>query len=222
MIIVWLALLSIFVLLAAIGAIHVFANIRRLSERLGFANEYLRKFNSFGDSVFIKHDLDHDSYVWLTKNVIEMQSSLGPLGIVAYRPAYENYVINSYQLLLNTLPKTVSGSASVDDMRMCIDALLRYIGVAEKRVATARKNSLNPLKWFAEGIKAVVLTPITILKWFGIVDSGYEDRASQSMAVRILSLIVGVVYLLAAMVTIVQGWQPFSSMISSLRSPLTP
>jgi hypothetical protein len=89
---------------------------------------------------------------------------------------------------------------------MVDDALNRYGGRLMEWPEQLDRDRINPLVWFREGIRAVILTPGFVLQSLGL----WFGRPSRSLVpstfTRVLSAIVSVIVLAAAVVQIVTGW----------------
>lgn len=105
-------ILSIFI----IGFIQVYNRHNRVVKKIEFADEYRYKFVEFANKYFQTYDrysrsgdFDGELYVWLTMNVSKIQNYVGSFGVMSYKPAFQNYMINNYQIIINTIPKFREG-----------------------------------------------------------------------------------------------------------------
>src|SRR6266498_407678 len=98
-----------FVAILVLGLAQVVMKYLSYNKRISFTQSY---GNTYGEFASARHSgvFDAESYQWLTYNVNKMQRELGGDGIIrTYKPAYENYFINHYQILVNSLPRIRSG-----------------------------------------------------------------------------------------------------------------
>jgi hypothetical protein len=161
-----------------IGFVQVYNRHNRVVKKIDFAGEYRNKFVEFANKYFKTHDrwsrsgdLDGELYVWLTMNVSKIQSYVGSFGVMSYKPAFQNYMINNYQIIINTIPKFREGQVHDFDVGSVDDCLLRYIGHLEDYSEETQRNLRNPIIWFREGFRELLSIPIFILSWFGIISN---------------------------------------------------
>ena len=195
-----------------IGFIKLYRIHSRTLKKHDFACEYRNKFIEFANKYFEQYDrwsksgnLDNELYVWLTKNVSKIQSNVGSSGLVSYKPAFQDYIINNYQLIINTIPKFRDGQVENFDVTSVDDCLLRYIGYIEERDKVTLKNLKNPIIWFRIGFQEIISIPFFILNWFGIFSKRTVNGIMESTFYKILTGIIALVTLLSGIVTIIQG-----------------
>jgi hypothetical protein len=135
-----------------IGFVQVYNRHNRVVKKIDFAGEYRNKFVEFANKYFKTHDrwsrsgdLDGELYVWLTMNVSKIQSYVGSFGVMSYKPAFQNYMINNYQIIINTIPKFREGQVESFDVGSVDDCLLRYIGHLEEYQKDTQRNLRNPI-----------------------------------------------------------------------------
>lgn len=196
-----------------VGFIDVYKRHSRIVEKIDFAGEYRNKFVELANKYFQDYDrfsrsgtLDNELYVWLTLNVSKMQSNVGTFGVMSYKPAFQNYMINNYQIIINTLPKFREGQVQNFDVGSVDDCLLRYIGYLEDYKKETEKNVKNPIVWFREGFKEIISIPLFILSSFGIFSRRTVDSIMDSVIFKILAGLIALVTLVSGLVTIVVGY----------------
>lgn len=201
------------ILVLLIGFIDVFKRHFRVTEQIDFAGEYRNKFIELTNKFFQNYDrfshsgnLDNELYVWLTMNVNKIQSNIGSFGVMSYKPAFQNYMINNYQIIINTLPKFREGQVEHFDAGSVDDCLLRYIGHLEECRKDTVKNLRNPIIWFREGFKEIISIPIFILSWFGIFSRRTVDSIKESVLFKIIAGLIALVTLASGLVTIFVGF----------------
>lgn len=196
-----------------IGFIEVYKQHSRVIKKIEFASEYRNKFVAFGKKYFKNYEhwsrsanLDSELYVWLTMNVSKIQKYLGSFGVMSYKPAFQNYMINNYQIIINTIPKFREGQVEKFDVGAVDDCLLRYIGHLEEYSKETLRNLKNPVIWFREGFKEIISIPIFILNWFGIFSSRTVNSIMDSIIYKILTGIIALVTFVSGLVTIILGY----------------
>jgi hypothetical protein len=196
------------------GLILTFRRHSKILKDLDFAREYREKFVEFVNHYFKNNDrwsnkgnIDGENYVWLTMNVNKIQNKVGGFGIMTYKPAYQNYMINNYQLIVNTLPLFREGKVENFDANSVDDCLLRYLGHLENNTQETFKNLKNPIIWFREGIREILSIPILLLSWFGIFSTRTVNRIIDSTFFKIIAGLFALVTFISGVVTIIVGYE---------------
>lgn len=195
------------------GFIKVYKSHSRVIKKIDFAGEYRNKFIELANKYFENYDrysrkgnLDNKLYIWLTMNVNKIQSNIGSIGLTSYKPAYQNYIINNYQIIINTIPKFIQGQIDNLDIGPVDDCLLRYIGQLEEYQKDTEKNIKNPIVWFREGFKEIISIPLFILNSFGIFSHRTVDYIKDSFIFKIITGFLGLITLASGLVTIIVGY----------------
>lgn len=205
----------IIIVLAAIFGIgfwRIARRVRQIDEERTFAAEFhqhlVKYVNSTGQA--------QDSYFWLTKQSTKMQSQLGSLGYITYRPPFANYVINNFQIIVNLLPElrksldgTLSGYNTSEYAMMLQDCLLRQDGILERRREQSEVLLKNPLIWFREGVQFILSTPLYLAFTMGVIGSSMVVSIAHSVLFKFISGIVALIGFLSAIITIILGWEGF-------------
>lgn len=214
-----LGILTVFI----IGFVQVSNRHSRVVKKIDFAGEYRNKFVEFADKYFQTYDrysrsgdFDGELYVWLTINVSKIQNYVGSFGVMSYRPAFQNYMINNYQIIINTIPKFREGQVENSDVGAVDDCLLRYIGYLEEYSKDTLKNLRNPIVWFREGFREILSVPIFILSWFGIISNRTVNSIKDSLFYKVISGLIALVTLVSGLVTIVIGHENTLSILQKL------
>lgn len=214
-----LGILTIFI----IGFVVVFRQHFIAIEKIDFANEYRKKFIGFAKKYFKSYDLcsrsgdiDGKLYIWLTMNVSKIQEYVGLLGELTYKPAYQNYFINDYLIIINTLPKFRDGQVEKFDVSAVDDCLLRYIGQQKEYIRDAKKNLKNPIVWFREGFREIASIPVFILSWFGIISNHTVNSIKNSLIYKTISGLAALVSFISGIVTIIVGYDQIIEFVNNL------
>ncbi len=205
-----------------IGVVKVYLGYRELKQRRDFVVEYANKFSEFAK----KPGFDEELYFWLTHNSVAIQGELGQYGKIDYKPPAANYVIQNYQVIVNLLPELrrektggyafTSARIYQEEVSICLDTLVRYLGVIDKRLGEALSEARNPFIWLREGVQTILLIPAFVLRWLGLISSSTISRLSKNIIFRLLSGLVAFVTLVSGLVTIAVGWEEFQNFLSSL------
>lgn len=195
------------------GFIQVVRRNSRLLSKIKFTNDYRNKFIQFSNQYFETYDRFNRSgdvhgelYVWLTMNVNKIQNMVGTFGVMSYKPAFQNYMIHNYNIIINTIPKFREGPIESFDVSSVDDCLLRYLGHLEELLKDTQKNLRNPIIWFREGFKEIISIPIFLLNWFGIISNKRLSTIKESVFYKIITGLVALVTLVSGVVTIIIGY----------------
>jgi hypothetical protein len=175
--------------------------------------EYSQTFDVFATAL-LRGSFDGDRYAWLTRNVNHTHRLLG---IDAYfeefKKPYMGEVIRNFAILPNVLAELRQGDKRIRQylIMACDDAMLRGIGTIEQRGRELEAERRNPLIWLREGVRFVATLPIRLLLWSGLISESRFEKASGSVLGNILTLLVGLLSLLASIIQITQVWGPLIS-----------
>jgi len=205
------------------GFINIFLRLSRIASNIDFASEYRNKFIEFANKYVATYNkqsnpgtLDGDKYVWLTMNVTKIQNAVGNFGIMTFKPAFANYMINNYQIIVNSLPKFRDGSIDNYEVNSVDDCLLRYIGNLEDYRTDAIKNLKNPIIWFREGFKELISLPLFIFYWFGIFSKRTLRFIMNSFIYKMIVGLFAFIAFVSGLVTIIVGYKQSMEIIRKL------
>lgn len=199
----------------ALGFGRLLREISLLNEKHRFASEFLIKFQQL-----VRGGFDAQVYTWLTMNVVQMQSALGWLGRISYRPPFSNFMHQDYPALMNTLSEIGAGTAHPTMISCCQDILLRHLGVLEEGRKAAQREVRNPIVWLREGVRLVLMLPLFVLNWVGVMSASAVARVSSNSAFRLASGVITLLSALSSVVTITLGWEAFLGIMRKfLRMP---
>jgi hypothetical protein len=216
-------------LVALLGLVVVgFARLRHrrseLVEDVKFGAEFMEHLQVF----FRSRGKDNAAYAWLTQNSLRMQRELGAFGwLTAYRRPFDSIVHNHAAVITTLLPELYGelnnvgysgpNEIAVAQMQQTLqEVIIRHGGLLQERDQAIVRDLRNPVIWFREGVRAVVYLPVSLLTWLGLAPAASADRVSGSFLGRFLTGVIGVVTLVAALVTIAVGWDEFASKIAAL------
>jgi len=206
----------------AIGWWHARTRLRALADSIAFAEEFSAQFQRYVESV----GRDNRAYAELTAQSVRMQNELGLLGVYAkYKPPHANYFISDYPIILNLLPELhragrdeILSSRIAPEYAISIqEVLLRHSGVLDDRRTRLAAHAYNPLKLFADGVAAIVASPVGLLRTFGIVSATSSERLTSSGLFRLLAGFAGLVSFVASVATILGAQDQLLSFLRWLR-----
>lgn len=149
-------------------------------------------------------------------NVTKIQNAVGNFGVMTFKPAFANYMINNYQIIVNSLPKFRDGSIDNYEVNSVDDCLLRYIGNLEDYRTDAIKNLKNPIIWFREGFKELISLPLFIFYWFGIFSKRTLRFIMNSFIYKMIVGLFAFVAFVSGLVTIIVGYEQSMEIIRKL------
>ena len=160
---------------------------------------------------------DVQGYNLLISTSPRIQIDMGGYGVAhSFRPPYSNYMVNSYEIILNAIPQIMHYATDNDFglfrqtmhkyAQIVDEALLRYIGVLRDSRDASHKELINPIVWLREGVRSFIGTPIALLGWLGIISAEGVARILQWRLLTIFSGFITLVGLVSSIVTIVLGW----------------
>lgn len=195
----------------------------KTQEKLSFTTEYRNQFVEFTNNFYKSYDrfdrrgeIDHEKYVWLTKNANKMQGMLGQTGLMDYIGPFQQYKISNYNIVLNTIPKFRDKAITEFDVNSVDDCLLRYIGIVEEQTNERSRQLKNPFLWLKQGFKEFFSLPIYIVNWFGIIPDRIVGKITSNLIFNILVGIGGFVTFVSGLVTIIQGKEQTIDFIKKL------
>ena len=74
----------------------------------------------------------------------------------------------------------------------------------------------NPLVWFREGVKIILLLPLSILNQLGLFSNKFYYKLKSSLFFKITSSLIAIIGFVSSIVTIVLGWNKFYQIIKSI------
>ena len=146
-----------------------------------------------------------DLYNWLIMNSQHIQNKIGGFGKMDYKPAFAQFYIRNYEIILNTIPKFRNHDIEDFDIYSTDECLLRYIGYQNERIICIEKQIKNPVIWFREGVKSVINIIPFLFSWFGIISSSRVQGIINSNFWNIVSGIIALAGFISSLVTIIAG-----------------
>ncbi|MCL2249098.1 MAG: hypothetical protein FWC13_07480 [Oscillospiraceae bacterium] len=222
-------LIAVFAIIGVV-VIGFIVNAKRyyeLNKRIEFTGSYSDSLVKFINTLFDQRDFDNEAYASLTRDIIQIQTELGDDGVIYMHDPLRGIAINNYQLLPNFLPKLkaflseTSGYANefyvkniMNEASACADMLMRHLGRLHSGRGAVRKKMLNPVKCLVAGARFILSFPLMIISEFGIMSKRMLRNVQNSFIVKIVVGIISLAGSLSAVITIVVGWDEFTSIVS--------
>lgn len=195
--------------------------MRQLKKNKDFSILFISKFTEFTKSGC--HNGAY--YEWILKNSTRMQRMLGTQGIMEYKPAYSNYVMHNYPIIINLIPAIVQRYDSFsslfnrnftslvnpidDEIRTIKETILRYIGDTEENYSIFISYIKNPFKLFADGLFSVLNIPMHVIYSMGLISSKIFYIIKESTIYKLLLFILFLIAIYSDIITVSQGHSSF-------------
>lgn len=206
---------GILIVIAVAGFICLLREFSRLKDDRDLAEDFLGRLKEYVDS----GGQDGDAYTWLIHRSPRMQARIGPLGIVSYRPPFENYIIHNYPVILNLVPElrryfTIYSTRQAQHCAALVaETLIRYIGFVDDLLEDTKRDLRNPVVWFREGVQFVLAIPFSFLSWIGLISTSTVDKVTNSGLFKAISALVSLLSFIGLVVGLIVDWQPFWEII---------
>ena len=208
--------ISVIVLTAVLGFVRIFRKVKDINSRTQFANEFMEQLSKYLNS----NGEDYDTYSWLVHRSPKIQREMGVFGLLRnYRPPFSNLMFNNYDIILNILPELRNEFEEERLMRntrtlrnyvaLLNESILRYMGDLSDRLEPLRKELKNPVIWLREGFSWVVLLPLTVLSWVGVLGETLLEKISRNPFFKLFAGIITLLGVVSSIMTIVIGWDSF-------------
>lgn len=209
-------IMSVCLIVSFLGLLTIWKRIMEIQGEMEFIHDYGDKFSKMIKLYFVSHNIEQDTYFWLTKNVNKIQRLLGANGIIhLYRPAYSTTVYSQYHILVNTLPQFIRSGPHLDDCNSCLEAITKHIGQLEEQDGKLKNRLRNPLMWLQDGFRFIILLPFYIFRWLGLLESPFIRKVATSAFVQLISGLLSAMAILGTIVGLIVDWDNFVQRIQS-------
>jgi hypothetical protein len=208
--------LALLIGVALVGLLRIAGRLVQWKRKKAFAEDYLARFQQ----CVREEPFDEERYRWLVQHGERMQRQLGRFGYTA-RPAtpYEPMPVADQAVLLGTLPELRAGNARSGAVAACEEALVRHLARLGEARADFGKQFINPVVWLGEGVGFVLLLPLLVLQWLGLLKAPSVARIARSTAFGVFSGLIALLGLVAAVLILTLGWGWFTDMLDGLLDP---
>jgi hypothetical protein len=153
-----------------LGSFDVFRQLGGVRERISFARNFRHQFTGWRSTHFINEEI----YEWLQLNSARMQQHVGSLGIMRFKPPFEQQYYDRYPVILNAISeikKSVKNRlGNADDYADLInDTLLKHMGAEEFKRVKIRGEVWNPIILIRRGFMIILQFPIQVAKSFNLL-----------------------------------------------------
>jgi len=195
------------IILLLIGWSTIKCNLNKYIKDNNSVIEYRDKFIEFCNQFNSNNNQSTslDLYNWLIMNSQHIQNIISGFGKMDYKPAFAQYYIRNYEVILNTIPKFRNHDIEDFDIYSTDECLLRYIGYQNERISCIKKQIINPIIWFREGVKSIINIIPFLFNWFGIISSSRVRSIINSNFWNVISGIIALAGFISSLVTIIAG-----------------
>jgi hypothetical protein len=158
-----------------------------------------------------------------------MQRELGVLGTGTYRPAFSNYLVHDYAVVINMLPdihanlgnEVLARSAGTQgQINTLQEVLIRHHGVLVDQRAAQLRDLTNPIVWLREGVRLILELPARILRDLGLLSELRLFTITESRAFKVLAAIGAVAAFVASLATIAGEWDALVRLVRRIFNAL--
>jgi hypothetical protein len=198
----------------SLGFVYLILTRRTILQRARNAESFLAQLQTFIRS----HGQDTDAYSWLLRRSHGLQVEMGALGVMAFKAPYAKYVVQNWPVVVNSLTEMrlwsdqgyrASGAPRqqfYDYGATLQEAILRFAGTLEDRIAELTASLRNPLIWFRNGITLILLAPFMVLRSLGVSGIPEATVLTGKNLFRILASVATLATIGGSAVTIIDGW----------------
>ncbi|PHC41310.1 hypothetical protein COF09_16485 [Bacillus toyonensis] len=218
----------ILLLLLLIGFIQKMSSLQSIRNKLHFLVTYNNNYVDYLNDYFHQphEDAADELFSYLVRHSQKAQKSLGNIGYVGHRPAFENYIMNNYPVIVNIIPSLRSNRVTdpisssltqnkIDDEFLHVNHLLQMgIGSYEEKEDKIKKEIRNPFILLKAGVQFIVTLPISLMYWTGLIKYSTLNRISNYFIIKLLNFLIILIGFFSAIVTLVTGWEPFMKIIN--------
>lgn len=221
-----LSLVGLVVLcLMVIGLIKQYRILIKLVEDRDFLFDYNNSYVTYLNKYFTndiysqevkRGKAENELHTKLLRQAPKAQRLLLGAGFVDYQPAFAEYRINNYPILVNIVPKLRNPAGLTEEFEWINKILIMQLGQYEELHESMKKEIVNPLILLREGVQFFVTLPIFLLYWTNIIEYSTQNRLSNNIVVKFINFLIIIIGFVSAIVTIVLGWESFKTLLQNL------
>ena len=216
----------IFVAIALLGFVSFIRARHRLTARIELAYEFNAKLNSYAES----QGRDRDAYAWLVHRSSKVQTQLGEMGLMTFKPPFANFQYRNYPVVLNFLPQLRREFESDFSPRGHADyycttmqeCLIRYSGALEDASNVFMRSLRNPADWLREGARVLLAIPFSTLAWTGLLSQEVVAGMTKAKTFGVVSAVAALIGFTSAVIDITLGWEQFATTTTNLWAKVSP
>lgn len=175
------------------------------------------KFIEKANEYFRSQGQNYEAAEWLMLNSNEMQSFLGSKGVLdSFQHPYSNRIDRNYKVILDTISeirREFNSAPYSRDTRavhayntLLQESILNYIDILNDISEFEQRTLRNPFMWLKTGIQYVLIFPLNLLFWFGIISDLVLIRVIHNSLFKSILQITFFLAILSGIIAIVTGW----------------
>lgn len=205
-----------------IGLISILVNAYNTHDSLVRLQEYRNEFVMFANDIY-RNEFNMKLYTQLQLKSARIQHIVDNFGTFKYKPAFANYYINNYQIIINSLTEIRNNysigtyaTLGTQEIDLVDNVLLTCIGAYSDTFEEYKKDCKNPFIWLRNGIWKIVSFPISLIYWGGLIGYNTYNKIISTFLFKTISFIIGFIGVLSSIVTIISGKEALKQFINSI------
>lgn len=205
--------------ISIIGIIKIISDYKKMVNKINYSVEFLDKYREYANGV-LQENINEELYQWIKLRSSKMQNMMGSYGIAnSYQPPLSDLIYRNHQIIVNGLSEIRRSYSLVQNtgsslaygslneiVRMIDDCILLYVGHLNDLEEEIVSDIKNPFRWFREGIRFIVLLPISFLHWSGMINYNTYNKITNNLIVKIFTTIITLIGFISSIIGIVQGY----------------
>ena len=202
--------------LILIGFVSVYSKYNSFNNKLNTLNNFTSKFIECANSVLSekRNGIKSDTYVDILNQSYNIQGLMGSVGLVDYYDPITRLLQRNCPIVINFVQLLPKSQYHTEEIMILQNCLHMRMGQFEKILNEIEKDVKNPLILLREGVQTIVVFPLTLLQWSGLLNYQTKYKIGNSMVVKFLSFIIVVIGLVSSIVTIVSGKQTIVDIVN--------
>lgn len=216
-------IIGMLIIIIIIGHIIKRVRLKKIRESKNFIIEYN---NTLGEYInkLVNNEFDNEKYNYLVGKSKKVQIEMGENAILAfYEDPLKGIRTTNYQFIVNFIPETLEFRYTLDNVLSkerfnqqiiwASSMFNRHINDCNEQEKKIKQEISNPFSCLAEGIRYILIFPIKLLYWFGIISETTTMKISASIIIKILGFLIGLIGFISSIMGIILGWNEFIKLI---------
>lgn len=216
-------IIGILVVLVIIGHIIKKVKLKKMVKCKNFIIEYNNTLGEYLNKL-VKNDFDKEKYNYLVGKSKRVQIEMGENAILAfYEDPLKGIQATNYQFIVNFIPETLEYRYTLNNMInrerfnqqiIWMSSMFnRHINDCNEQEEKIKKEMFNPFSCLAELIRYILVFPLNLLYWFGIISETTNMKISSSMIIKLLGFLIALIGFISSVMGIILGWDEFIKLI---------
>ena len=216
-------IIGILILIIIIGHIIKRVKLRKIQESKNFIIEYNNILGEYLNKL-VKDNFDSKKYNYLVGKSKKAQIEMGENAILdIYEDPLKGFRATNYQFIVNFIPETLEFRSTINNMIsrerfnqqvICVSSMfIRHINDCDEQEEKIKQEMFNPFSCLAELIRYILVFPLNLLYWFGIISKTTTMKISSSMIIKLLGFLITLIGFISSIMGIILGWDEFINII---------